>query len=212
MRTGGATVNHHPCNHELTTALRGIMRYRPGYKETFMLKKNWLIAAAMIVALAAGSASAQIAKGKTAPDFSLKTLDGKDFKLKPLVSKGTDQKKVVILAFWGSWCPPCRAEGPHLQALYEKYKDQDVAVVGVAVQDEQASAQKFVDFAKLTYTVVLDTDEADIGAKYGAPPIPRLYVLDRNGTVRFTHLGYGQGAEVELDKEIKGLLKEKPKP
>jgi peroxiredoxin len=177
-----------------------------------MLKKNWLIAAAMVLALAGGSANAQIAKGKKAPDFSLKTLDGKDFKLKPLVTKGADQKKVVILAFWGSWCPPCRAEAPHLQALYAKNKDQGVDVVGVAVQDEQASAQRFVDFAKLTYTVVMDTEAADIGAKYGAPPIPRLYVLDRNGTVRFTHLGYGQGAEVELEKEIKGLLKEKSKP
>jgi cytochrome c biogenesis protein CcmG/thiol:disulfide interchange protein DsbE len=195
----------------------------PGYKqyglmgprkETDMLRSNWR-AATIIVGVAAlmvaGSAFAQIEKGKKAPEFSLKKLDGKDFKLKPLVSKGDEQKKVVVLAFWGSWCPPCRAEAPHLQALYEKYGKDGLTVVGVAVQDDQRMVQRFVDYRKLSYTIVMDTESADIASKYGAPPIPRLYVLDRDGIVRFTHLGYSQGAEQVLEKEIKQLIKEMSK-
>ena len=180
-----------------------------------MLRTNWRAAAALagVAALIiVGSGFAQVEKGKKAPDFSLKTLDGKDFKLKPLVSKGDDQKNVVVLAFWGSWCPPCRAEAPHLQKLFEKYGKDGVSVVGVAVEDDTRLVQRFVDYSKLTYTIVLDTETSRIASKYGAPPIPRLYVLDRDGVVRSTHLGYGQGAEKDVEKDIKQLLDEKPKP
>src|SRR5260221_494161 len=90
-----------------------------------------IAAAIVILALALGWAllDARNAYPNVAPDFTLTTFDGKTVRLSDL--KG----KVVVLNFWATWCGPCRAEAPQLQALWQKYKDRGVLFLGVDQAD-----------------------------------------------------------------------------
>ncbi len=72
--------------------------------------------------------SAQV--GKQAPEFSLKNKDGKEVSLASL--KG----KVVVLNFWATWCPPCRAEIPDFKRVYSAYKDKGVEIIGVSLDQK----------------------------------------------------------------------------
>ena len=161
---------------------------------------------AALALLAAGIAIAQLEKGSQAPDFKATGLDGREFGLKPLISEGKAQKAVVVLAFWATWCPPCRAEAPHLQKISKDYADRGVAVVGVSLDGPRSSrVQRFVDQQKLTYTVVLDPD-GKAANKYRVRSIPTLFVIDSGGVIRATRVGYGPGSEKELAKDIDRIL------
>ncbi|MDO8588845.1 MAG: TlpA disulfide reductase family protein [Armatimonadota bacterium] len=181
---------------------------------------NWkaALAFAAAISLVGGLALGELKTGQKAPDFTITTLDGKDFKLKPLVSKGKEQKAVVAIAFWGTWCPPCRAEAPHLQKLHAKYGKQGLAMIGIAVADAPRMVRRFADDNKLTYTLAVDSSQAPVAAKYGVLDkdgmlhVPQLFIVDGSGTLRYHHLGYAMGSEKTLEREIKELLAEKPKP
>jgi cytochrome c biogenesis protein CcmG, thiol:disulfide interchange protein DsbE len=125
-----------------------------------------------------------------APDFTLRNLDGET------VSLSDYRGKVVLLNFWGTWCPPCREETPALQAAYQRYQDQGFVVVGVDLLfQERSQYQRDVDdvrtFAKLygvTYPMVLDEDGSASQA-YGIAPLPTSYIIDRDGKVRYIQVG-----------------------
>jgi len=86
-------------------------------------------------------------------DFSLPDLDGKNVSLKDFVDK------VVIVNFWGTWCPPCRREMPHFVELYKKYRNRGVEVVGIGYEREKGEAavenvRAFLKEKGVTYTCV----------------------------------------------------------
>lgn len=127
------------------------------------------------------AAEVGLTKGKFAPDFELTTLSGKSLKLSDF--KG--QK--VILNFWATWCPPCRAEMPHMQDFYEANKEKGVTVIAVnlTTQERNSNAvQPFVeDEFQLTFPIPLDVD-GDIGLLYQAYSIPTSYIIDTKGIIQ----------------------------
>jgi len=145
-----------------------------------------------------GQAGKSTSAGPMAPDFTLKDLSGKDFSLSS--TKG----KVVILDFWATWCPPCRMEIPHFEALYKEYKDKGLEVVGVAL--DQGGASDVIPFAQanaITYPVVIGDN--DVTARYGGiRGIPTTFILDRNGAIVEKFVGYRDKAVFE--EAIKKLL------
>ena len=159
---------------------------------------------------ATGHASALSAKGEKAPDFKVKTLDGKHLTLKSLISPGKNQKKVVVLAFWATWCPPCCKEAPHLNAIHKKYSGKSVAVIGIAIDQEGAKpVREAVKKMGLKYTIGLDPDGARAADKYGVDYIPSLFVVDSHGIIRYTRQGYQANLEHDLGAVIDSLLKRK---
>lgn len=123
-----------------------------------------------------------ILKGELAPDFELTTLDGEVVKL-------SDYKgKRVMLNFWATWCPPCRAEMPDMQK-FQSTKDVQVLAVNLSeTESDPGNAQRFVDELNLTLTVPLDKESA-VSNEYNVIAYPTTYMIDSNGRIQFIMMG-----------------------
>ncbi|MEW8970382.1 redoxin domain-containing protein [Mesobacillus jeotgali] len=126
-----------------------------------------------------GAKLSSLREGAEAPDFELNTLAGETIKLSDY------RGKKVILNFWATWCPPCKAEMPHMQNFYEEYNDQGVEILAVNLTNMdkgEEEVQKFVDEYGLTFTIPMD-EEGFAGTTYQAFTIPTSYILDENGVI-----------------------------
>lgn len=120
--------------------------------------------------------------GQKAPDFSLKTLHNETVKLSEL------QGQKVLLNFWASWCPPCRAEMPDMQRFYEESDVQILAVNLIQTEKRPSDVQEFVEEFGLTFPILLDED-SQVAMLYEILPIPTSYLIDSQGYVRHVFIG-----------------------
>ena len=123
--------------------------------------------------------------GKPAPDFVLEDLDGN------LVRLSDFRGKTVVLNFWATWCPPCRAEMPALQATYDQRLAQDdfvVLAVDLLFEDSAGAVADFVDDFELTFPVLLASEESVV-RRYGVRGLPATFFIDRDGVLRDRALG-----------------------
>jgi peroxiredoxin len=108
------------------------------------------------------------------PDFTLPSLGGNPTKVSSL------RGKVVLLNFWATWCPPCRAEMPSIQKLWVSQKGGAFAVMAVSVGEKESTVKAFIAKEKYGFPVYLDA-KASVGGLYGADSIPTTYVIDKDG-------------------------------
>lgn len=134
-----------------------------------------------------------------APVFELERLDGVK-----TVSLADYRGKAVVLNFWASWCAPCKDEAPELESVWQRWRDKDVVIVGVDLQDFGADAQRFVDRYDLSYPVLRDTQNWTWG-RYGLSGLPETYFVDRQGRLVGEHVEGPVSAE-ELDRNIRIAL------
>ena len=134
---------------------------------------------------------------RLAPDFTLRDLKGNQ------VSLSDFRGQPVVLNFWATWCSPCRVEIPHLEALYTKYKDQGLVVIGMNVETDYMKVKHFAE-SRISYTVLLDGSTQSQG--YDISGIPCTYYIDREGIVRHRSVGFAPGGEVLIEEKIKELL------
>lgn len=150
----------------------------------------------------ASAAAAAWKEGQALPDLSKTGLEG----TLPADVKG----KVVLVDFWASWCPPCRASLPVLDALQKKFKDAGLVVLGINVDQKAADMDKFLKDHPVSFSVVRDAGlkliaDADVSS------LPSSFVVDRSGRIRHVHVGFhGERTQKEYTAEIEALLKEKP--
>ena len=119
--------------------------------------------------------------GRAAPDFLLRQLDGEPLRLSDL------QGQPLIVNFWATWCPTCRAETPDLIALYETYRDKGVLLLGVNLRENEAAVSTFVEDFGINYPILFDRDGDVAGTwRIGGPNrgVPSTYFIDREGVVR----------------------------
>ncbi|GHT24154.1 thiol:disulfide interchange protein [Bacteroidia bacterium] len=121
-----------------------------------------------------------VAIGKTAPDFTENDATGKPVKLSDFYGKS-----YILLDFWASWCPPCRAENPNIVALYEQYKDKGFNILGVSLDKAKDRWLKGIADDHLTWTHVSDLQYWNSAAAklYGVRAIPSNFLLDKNGVI-----------------------------
>lgn len=156
--------------------------------------------AAVFGLLIAVSTSAREVSGP-APDFTLKSNQGKNIRLEDL------RGQVVMLNFWASWCGPCRQEMPLLDELYKRYNPAGFTLLGVNVDADVESANKLLEEIPVSFPVVYDTN-SKVSEAYNVDAMPTTIFIDRDGQLRYIHRGYKAGDENEYRKIIKELIRE----
>lgn len=134
-----------------------------------------------------------------APDFALRDMTGKNVTLSAF--KG----KVVLLNFWATWCPPCRAEMPSLNKLYQEKKSRGFEVIAISTDRSLSSVKDFLEKNKVSFPVLFDGDRT--AAKvYRVFSMPTTFLIDRNGTIVEKFYGEYNWTEAETKSKIEKLL------
>ncbi len=186
------------------------------------MKRNIVIFAVMVVVVAGllvlaksqrkipagqhlvdGAAASVAAKGHDAPDFVLTDLQGHSVKLSDL------RGKAVVLNFWATWCPPCKAEIPWFIELQKRYGAQGLQIVGVNMDDgDQNDVQKFAAENSINYPILLGKDK--VAEQYGGIEyLPTTFYIDRSGVVM--DRVFGQPERTEIEQKVKRAIASKPR-
>ena len=139
--------------------------------------------------------------GMTAPAFEVQMFDGSTVKLADL--KG----KVVLLNFWATWCPPCRAELARVEKdIIEKFKGQPFVFLPVSRGEKRETVEAFREKMGYTFPMGLDADQS-VYSKYAVTYIPRNFLIDKSGKVVKASVGYDEAEFAELVKLIEETIK-----
>lgn len=128
-----------------------------------------------------GEISEGVFPGDKAYDFTLEDMNGTE------VSLSDYEGKVVFLNFWASWCPPCQAEMPYIQGIYNKYKDsEEVAILTVNITKSEKNGVsdtiEYMEEKEYNFPVLLDKD-GEVSIKYRVANIPTTYIIDKDGII-----------------------------
>lgn len=162
---------------------------------TTLLLTASLILLSSSVATAQEKEKVKIIVGMKAPTFYLKDLDGGEIFLSDLVGepiasyikRGTEQ--VVILSFFATWCLPCKVEIPELERIYLENSDKNLKVFLIDVEEKNDIVLPFINSLGVNLPVLMDK-YGKISEKYGVVSIPSLYVIDKDGIIRFVSHGF----------------------
>ena len=143
---------------------------------------SWLTGARQQALSSAASLFAPAQVDYPAPEISLQDLQGNPVSLAAL------HGRVVLVNNWATWCPPCRAELPELEAYYTAHAGQGFVLVGIEAGDPLAQVADFVRQNALTYPIWIDLQTVALN-QFRNWGLPSSYVIDRGGTVRMAWSG-----------------------
>lgn len=137
--------------------------------------------------------------GQPAPDFTLNDLEGNAVRLSDLKGKG------VFINFWATWCNPCRAEMPDIEAVWKANKDKGLVVLAVNLtnQDDVEAVKVYMKDMKLSFPALLDT-KGSVASLYRVGPIPSSYFVNREGVL--TSVQVGAMSRSTMETRINRLL------
>lgn len=113
---------------------------------------------------------------KKAPDFKITDMNGKEVSLSEFFGKP------IVLNFWASWCPPCKAEMPHFQKAFKENTDVQFLMVNASYNDTESSVKAFLENGGYTFPVLTDKRGLAFRA-YNVSSLPTTYFIDKNGKV-----------------------------
>ncbi len=145
-----------------------------------------------------------IVAGQTAPDFSLKSIDGTRYSLPELLTRGP-----VFVSFFKVSCPVCQFTYPFLERLYKRYGGKNVSFLGIS-QDNARVTKEFADEYGVTFPMVLDAEDYPASNAYGLTSVPTNFLIDSNGSVKIASMGFNkkdlEAVAAELSERVKIAL------
>jgi cytochrome c biogenesis protein CcmG/thiol:disulfide interchange protein DsbE len=170
--------------------------------------KRWILAGVVAAAIAAwplaralrpGDVEADPKAERANFDFTLKDMHGNDVRLADF--KG----KPLIINFWATWCGPCKTEIPAFVELAEKYREQDLTILGISTDDPPEDLQQFAAAYKMNYPVLVGVGHEDLMEAYGASYlIPVSWFVRTDGTVHLKHSG--PASKQWFEEQVKALF------
>ena len=157
-----------------------------------------------VLSCAGSEPPARVEVGLEAPSYAARNLGGDSVSLALL------RGKPVLLNVWATWCLPCKEEIPYLESLHAKHAAQGLQIVGVSV-DARGEESKITDFAKdfrMTYPIWRDPDER-VNSRFLAIGVPSTYLIDRDGILRWKHLGTLRATSPGFAAALEEVLKAK---
>ncbi len=136
-------------------------------------------------------------KGGTVTDFTIGSLNNGQ------ISLADYEGDVIIMNFWATWCPPCRAEMPAIDRFYEAYKDEGLVVLAINEEESEETVRPFIQANNFSFPVLLDT-EGRVAQQYSTRSFPTTFIIDRQGVIQ--HVQTGEISEAELERIVKPLL------
>ncbi|WP_343664483.1 TlpA disulfide reductase family protein [Chryseobacterium mucoviscidosis] len=135
------------------------------------------------------------------PNFSVKNENGE------IIETSQLRGKVVFINFWASWCPPCRAEFPSVQKLYDRYRsNEDMVFLTVNLDDEIILGKKYLEKEK--FSIPFLVPDSSIPKELYSGSLPTTVILDKTGKIRMHHSGMADYSKASFYQEIETLLKE----
>ncbi len=135
-----------------------------------------LLVSAIVFAIATRDNEKVLAVGDQAPDFELVDLEGNPHRLSDYKGKG------VFLNFWGTWCPPCKAEMPYMENQYKEFKEKGVHILAVNIKQSNYTVETFRDQYGLTFPIVIDKNES-VRRAYDVLPLPTTVLINEDGII-----------------------------
>jgi peroxiredoxin len=137
-----------------------------------------------------------IVAGQTAPDFSLKSIEGTEYLLAKLLQRGP-----VFVSFFKVSCPVCQFTFPFLERLYKHYDGKDLTFLGIS-QDNARATKEFADEYGATFPMVLDAEGYPASNAYGLTNVPTSFLIDTDGSVKIASLGFNKKDLEDIAAEL----------
>ncbi|MFV2055495.1 MAG: TlpA family protein disulfide reductase [Thiohalomonadales bacterium] len=144
--------------------------------------------------------STSVYAGTAAPNFNLAGDAGK-------VSLSEYKGQVIYLDFWASWCVPCRKSFPWMSKMQSKYGDLGFQVIAINLDKEKGLAHEFLKAVPSNFTIAYDP-EGSTASLYKVKGMPSSYLVGRDGSIHYEHLGFRDGKIAEMEQQIKTLIKQ----
>jgi thiol-disulfide isomerase/thioredoxin len=141
-------------------------------------------------------------RGFLAPDIELTTLGGEPVRLAEYYGQP------VIVNFWASWCPPCKAEMPAFQKIYTQYESKGLVILAINSQESRSDALEYIQSHQFTFPILIDEDGA-VSNRYRVNSLPTTFFINIRGEISDVTYG-GPISEVVLKIQVEKLLKEAP--
>ena len=187
---------------KLHTLLRDPVRWSLVVIGAAIMGGFWIWASAVPTDATTGGLIPSPREGFLAPEFTLESLAGDQISLSDV------RGKIIVLNLWASWCPPCRAEMPALQRVYQENHERglEVLAVNITAQDNLTAVEAFVQEFNLTFPILLDTS-GKVGKAYLMRAFPTTFFIDQKGVIQRVIVG-GPMSEVTLQSTVDRMLED----
>lgn len=135
---------------------------------------------------------------KKAPDFTVRLLDGKEFKLSDNI-----KNKIIIINFFATWCGPCKEEIPELNRFYDRNKDSDIIMIGIDIGETRSTLNSFMSENEIHYPVAIIGKQDKMVSDYMISAYPTTVLIDYTGNIMLYEPGAIMNAKMILDRRIK---------
>lgn len=144
----------------------------------------------------------ELVTARKAPDFKLENIDGKFVQLSQEIGSGP-----IIISFWATWCKPCVEELTQYKSIFKDYESKGLKVFAISTDNEKTASKvrPMVKSKGLPFTILLDPN-SEVARKYYVPSVPYTLILDQQGNIVYTHLGYMKGDEIKVREKLSELF------